>query len=250
MKLYYYNFEENFGDMLSPIVLEWISKEKVEWVHQNTCGKVLAIGSIMSALRENDVVWGSGIMHNKPFTTPEKVKFLAVRGPLTKNLIGDQCPEVYGDPALLMPLIYNPPIVKKYEVGIIPHYVDKMRFRITDPNYLTINVLNSNPLEIIDQMLSCKMIMSTSLHGIIVAEAYGIPAVWLKVGNKIIGNCFKFHDYFAATNRFDIRPIEIKKIVSNDNIVRAKAYTLPQPYINVEPLIKAWREYQNDSNSE
>ena len=76
--------------------------------------------------KPDSIVWGTGcIAPGRIGQTPKKI--YAVRGPLTKKELdkrGISCPEIYGDPALLFPQIYNPKIEKKYKLGIIPHYID------------------------------------------------------------------------------------------------------------------------------
>lgn len=200
MKAYWWP-AQNFGDTLSPIILEWVLKEKIEYAKRSDTGKILAVGSILVAIKNDDVVWGSGT--NRPdliIRTPKGAKFLAVRGPLTKSMIrGAEVPEVYGDPALLLPLIYRPEIEKKYETGIVPHYVDKHLVNLR-PGQRIIDI-QADWKKVVEGILSCEKIISSSLHGLIAAEAYGIPAAWIKLGNKIRGCEFKFNDYFLGTGR-------------------------------------------------
>lgn len=47
------------------------------------------------------------------------------------------------------------------------------------------------------------MVNSSLLHGIILAEAYGIPAIYLK-DNKI-NQDFKFNDYYCGTGRSEYK---------------------------------------------
>ena len=86
------------------------------------------IGSILEWLpNPNKIVWGTGAMYGNQKLCCKPLKVCAVRGPLTRQYLlgqGIECPEVYGDPALLLPLIYRPAKVKKYKVGIIPHICD------------------------------------------------------------------------------------------------------------------------------
>ena len=195
---------KNFGDTLTPIILEKFLKTKIEFADREEKAKILAVGSVMTAVRENDVVWGTGQIKKleKPIKAPKGAKFLAVRGPLTRASIDGEVPEVYGDPAILLPLLYNPPRTQKYRIGYLPHYADREIVKsksigIED----TIIDITSSPKTIIDLVTSCEMIVTSSLHGIIVAEVYGIPVRWEKYSDNIVGGEFKFQDYFLGTGR-------------------------------------------------
>ena len=125
IKLHWYDGERNFGDMLSPILFNGLGI-KYKKAKRNDSGKLLAIVSIIYATRENDVLWGTGTMRDKDFIAPKGLKVLAVRGPKTREKIkGVNVPEIYGDPAILIPDIYKPKKIEKHKIGFIPHYVDK-----------------------------------------------------------------------------------------------------------------------------
>jgi hypothetical protein len=172
-------------------------------------GKILAIGSSMLFTKPNDIVWGTGcISPGEIGSNPLKV--YSVRGPLTRNELisrGIETPEIYGDPALLFPEIYNPKPNPKYKYGLIPHYID-----FTDPKSLEIIIhLESQGVKIInitagifnfiDELLQCSNILSSSLHGLIAADAYNIPNIRIKLSNKLIGGDFKFNDYALSVNK-------------------------------------------------
>jgi pyruvyltransferase len=138
---------------------------------------------------------------------PKKV--FAVRGPMTRKLLLDQeidCPEIYGDPALLFPRFYNPHIEKKYKVGIVPHYVDSKSNWIKSLNSDEVKIIDicSDTHSFIDSIKECECIISSSLHGIIASDAYGIPNIWAKMSERVGGNGFKFRDYFASVGRKEI----------------------------------------------
>jgi len=148
---------------------------------------------------------------------PRKVH--AVRGPCSRKKLleaGIPCPEIYGDPALLLPKFHDPEVHKTHKVGIIPHFVDKdsdclKAYKHMDGVRL-IDVENPNPLQFIEHVKSCEHILSSSLHGLIVADAYNVPSVWIKMSDDILGGAFKFIDYFKSVGREDEAPILVSDI--------------------------------------
>lgn len=200
----YWHKTRNFGDTLTPIILKWITGETTLFAGRTEKGKLLAVGSIIYAMAENDVVWGTGAIGPDPIKVPAGVLILAVRGPLTRDVVGGKAPEVYGDPAILMPLIYNRPITKRYGTGIVPHYIDQKIVELK-PGEKFIDILGDWH-DVIDQIKECERIETSSLHGIIIAEAYGIPVTWKVYSDKIVGGDFKFQDYFLGTGRQRQKP--------------------------------------------
>ncbi|MFT6417554.1 MAG: hypothetical protein ACJARZ_002922 [Dokdonia sp.] len=200
---------ENYGDLLSPYIVEKLSGREAIFYDAPNRKKfwqrkkyLMAIGSIMSHTQPRAVVWGSGIISKEDrFST---ANFRAVRGPLSRKRIlelGYDCPEIYGDPALLLPTIFNPDVAKKYVYGVIPHYVDYTQAEAqfgNEEDIIIINLINNDHEAVTRQILSCERIVSSSLHGVIVAQAYGIPAVWVQFSDKLSGDNVKFDDYFES----------------------------------------------------
>ena len=206
----------NIGDDINAVLFQELSGKKVlnidEFFH-NRMVNIMGIGSIIEWKSTNEsIVWGSGIMDSNVCFPRERrpLKVVAVRGRLTKQLLvnnGISCPDVFGDPALLLPYLYKPVIEQNDIIGIIPHYVD-----LRDP--ILIELLNINKRirlidiqhykdwkEIINQICSFRYILSSSLHGLILSDAYGIPNLWVKFSEKIVGDGFKYLDYFSAVER-------------------------------------------------
>lgn len=204
---------KNLGDTLTPIIVEHFTGRKVQFVERNSRVKLLAVGSIMKALRPHDTIWGAGVMRKTDtFPMARFAKFLAVRGKLSEKIIGQNI-GVYGDPALLLPLIYNPKIEKKHNIGLIPHYVEKNEpvFKRLGNDCPVIDI-EQDWKSFVDELLTCEQIISSSLHGCIIAEAYGITAHWIKVSDKVLGDGFKFYDYISGTDREFPPPFIPKKV--------------------------------------
>jgi len=188
---------QNFGDVLTPHLLDHFGI-KYKYVDDVKYAEALFIGSIARLALPGQKVFGSGCIRKDEKAEPRAVwKF--VRGPLTRENVlkhGGECPEIYGDAALLLPDFCPAPSFKKNQIGIVPHYQDWI-FGSKYSTFTPINVVNENALAVAKKIASCEKIISSSLHGIIAAHAYGIPAAWVEF-SKLHGDGIKFQDYFAS----------------------------------------------------
>lgn len=216
----------NWGDDINYWLLRELTGKQIfnisdmfsNWLPKNV-DNIMPIGSIIEYLgNEDSVIWGSGAQNGpeKLEVTPKRV--LAVRGPRTRELLlskGIQCPEIYGDPSLLLCKIYKPSLEKKYRIGIIPHYVDSSNPIIKDfakgrNDVIIINMNNYKRWQDIpDAINQCELIISSSLHGLIISDSYNIPNVWVSFSDKIKGGKFKYLDYFDSVGRKSRNPISI-----------------------------------------
>lgn len=236
----------NWGDAINPTLIKFLSGEEPNHINDldNYPGPVYyVVGSILDRAKDNSVVWGSGFLTEES-TITSNPKILAVRGPLTRKRLIDQgknCPEIYGDPALLFSKFYSPKETgKKYKIGIIPHYVDKDNSffeTIKDRQDVLIIDITQDKFKFIDEINSCETIFSSSLHGIIASDAYGVPAFWIEFSDKVIGAGFKFKDYFLSVNRPLIDPIRITDQTKLEDLsLQIYNYNLE---IDFQPLLKA-----------
>lgn len=209
LPLYYHRNTKipNLGDELSPYLVRKLSGREVRRVEAETQPSALfAIGSIIGRTRfPSQVVWGSGFISGMGKLKTQPI-CTAVRGPLTLARLGLERNIPVGDPALLMPDIYRPEGVgQDIDIGIIPHHIDladfQARFRPDDPDsHLVLKIATADVEGFIDQLLRCRFVFSSSLHGMILAHAYGIPALWMELSDKVIGGGYKFRDYFLSVS--------------------------------------------------
>ena len=121
----------NWGDDVNIPLIRALTGKKCVLRHATLFDNVenlLCIGSIIEGFTDPySIIWGSGAMHGRDVMQCSPKTVLAVRGPLTrKDLLskGIDCPEIYGDPALLLPFFYRPKVKKQYKLGVVPHYAD------------------------------------------------------------------------------------------------------------------------------
>jgi pyruvyltransferase len=200
----------NFGDALTPWLIEKLTGRRPRFVAaDDPRPKYVVTGSVMALAGPGSVVWGAGIM-SRTDTIARQVTLLAVRGPLTRAralAAGVPCPEVYGDPALLLPRFYRPPARRRAGIGVVLHFSDRPRIEARWRPSAELRLIDiQDPVEsVVDQIAACELIASSSLHGIIASHAYGVPAVWLKFRDLPSGDDSKFHDYQLAVGA-DSRP--------------------------------------------
>lgn len=142
----YNNSPYNLGDSLGIVICQHLLSERnINIDAYVSCKKHLftvgsnIFGSNIKGNYQNATIWGSGIIQEPtPGVTffqkiaRRKLDIRAVRGPLTRNILlkfGHKCPERYGDPAVLMPLIYQPKREKRHPYSVILQFVHERKFR-------------------------------------------------------------------------------------------------------------------------
>lgn len=176
----------NLGDVLNPFILNGLGYS-ASWIKLRTHGKFMCIGSIAQYAKPGDIIWGSGVISRRDRVTRGALK-LAVRGPITGEIAG--C-KTFGDPALLCADLF--PVSERGGcAAVVPHYVD---LSIPVDSMRVISPVTDDPVQTTKEIAGCSAIYSSSLHGIIIAHSYGIPAGWWRPSNNLGGDDCKFEDY-------------------------------------------------------
>ncbi len=210
----------NWGDKLNaPLVTMLAERPVINSLHPDAAGLTpvhYVVGSGIRTATAEAVIWGSGFIGGNDALHVPVERILAVRGPLTARRVveaGGARGLPMGDPALLLPLFYDPDVKPHYDIGLIQHFREIGTEPLPRlPSGLSVRVIDitGGVKAVIDAVVSCRRILSSSLHGLIVAHAYGIPATWLKISDRPLGDDFKFRDYWASIGRDDASPVEAR----------------------------------------
>lgn len=252
ISLYWYRNEPNFGDAFSPLAVEHCfgcgvrrgGKWDADLVAE---GSVLDFTLLRDApggwpgsslrrlriaanrrLRKPLLVWGSGLLFPPEAVRPRlpirRPRFLALRGELTRRemtacgLLAEGADVALGDPGLFMPEVLGVSRRAVFRRGLVLHACswadgtaaafgrEHPEVRLIDPR--------RPPAEVVRDIADCSEVFSSSLHGLVAADALGIPNRWvaLKTPYACDGrNRFKFEDYYSA---FGVRrtPCEIADV--------------------------------------
>ncbi|MEP4532850.1 MAG: polysaccharide pyruvyl transferase family protein [Saccharospirillum sp.] len=232
----------NFGDWIGPYIFKELSG--LSPTHKKPSNKSLTsvyvtVGSLASWFCEDSIVWGSGIIdRDQRFWKPREV--CAVRGAYTRGRFLDQgfdCPEIYGDPAILLSDLYNPDVAKQYKLGVIPHYCNLAEATSFFSKYDAVNVIDvrtNNVESIVQELMKCEVILSSSLHGLILGNAYSIPSAQVEFATLLVGDGVKFLDYFSA---FCIEPPVPLTINNSTGISELFDYVRSYPQPNTKKLM-------------
>ena len=202
IKVYWHDKHVNFGDLLAPFLFEQYGLSPIH--APPGLADVVSAGSLLTNLPEtySGFILGAGLIRDGLRRFP-KARIIAVRGELTRERIGAAKSTVLGDPGLLVSEFLSQRRPKVYKLGIVPHRVDKADPRIHDvcrrhsPDVILIDV-QRQPSKVIADIDACEYILSSSLHGLVVADSLGIPNAWILLSDKVVGSGFKFYDYASA----------------------------------------------------
>ena len=224
----------NFGDMFVPHLLHRLTG--IQPTNLAEGPRLLSLGSLIHTAREGDMIWGTGVKGgpSEMAHLPRHLRVKATRGPISREFLRRRGydvtrADVMFDPAALLPHLFSSEIAAlRARVGnptkdfiLIPHFRDDAVMRRLYPKHAKRIISVDTPFfEMVAQILRADLVVSSSLHGLIVAEALGIPAVWHR---PLMGEDeLKFHDYYLGTDRY--------RIVRADTLHDAlKAYPMPLP---------------------
>lgn len=263
-----YSVRNNFGNALNPILIEHIFGKKVIWSDEYNC-ETSGIGSGLRLFfrkphkidkqkkSENSFqcqIWSAGFL-STPANDIVPIKdfnISSVRGELSKvfleKLYNKSLDITTGDAGLLAGELVDKVNRKKYRLGIIPHDRERQEKHFIDllnnnPNSVIIDV-QDNPLSIIKIMSMCDCIVSSSLHGLVVADSLGIPNRWIKLTDKLLGDGFKFYDYYS-TFGIETTALDINNItkIDIDRIIGEYRVTKSMVDIKKQEIITAFNMY-------
>jgi pyruvyltransferase len=224
LSLHWWKAVPNFGDAISPLVLSHVSGRNVvhAGVHK---AEVWGIGSLLQVVKRayptkkdmRPTVWGTGLLHPVNGTAFSKhVNIALVRGPITATLLDLEVSR-FGDPGLVISDVWPHDRAPNGKIGIVPHHslMDDLVLAAlldSDPKYQLIDP-RGPAQDVCAAIAACDHVFASSLHGLIVADAYGVPNTWLApIGQSRL----KYLDYAAAVGRAMPHPIMIEDIPALD----------------------------------
>lgn len=225
LRVYYANVN-NMGDKLNGLIMKKVFGCEIMRCTPLTC-ELSGIGSGLGHFMLSDkkhialaekctgrlfpetYIWSTGFIEKKKMLSElyrKNMIFQAVRGEFSKEIIqkltGKKLDIPTGDGGLLASLTLEQVPGKKYNVGIIAHYKEQTHPVFQQlceqfPKSVFIDV-KKEPLDVITQIAQCECIISSSLHGLIIADSLKIPNIHIHVTDALLGDGFKFEDYYSS----------------------------------------------------
>lgn len=213
----------NFGDALTP----WLfSRVGIVARHRKPSSAFVAgVGSILEMLPSTyaGYVWGSGLLKDEEKSLPN-ARFLAVRGPLTRDRLGAPGSVILGDPGLLVGAFVPQGRTRRWKLGLVPHHYHQgdeiwRRAQAERPRDVKVIDVRRGATSVVREIAECERVLSTSLHGLIVADSLGVPACWSSPQPVLWGGTYKFRDHegalgIAASRRIELRSNSLMRDVS------------------------------------
>ncbi|OBU24872.1 polysaccharide pyruvyl transferase family protein [Photobacterium aquimaris] len=237
--IYYFSEVLNVGDDLNLDLIKAYSKKKPicpplikKFEHK------LMVGSVIHEMNKKSIVIGSGLIH------PDFLKGInelgdirALRGELTKFHIEKkfavELNVPLGDCALLMPRVINcNDIQKNSSFGLVLHYKDddhKIKEIVTELGGKIISV-SQNVTDFVNELNTCEVILSSSMHGLILSDAYNIPNERIILGDLLTGGDFKFKDYYSTTDSPKYEGIYISSSVTKMDVEKILKSAMVKKY--------------------
>lgn len=196
IRIYWFRRQPNFGDAIAPHLVARFAGLDAVWSEPSDCEAVV-IGSVAGRVAHgyHGIIVGIGKLRESVELDLSSAGVLGLRGQLTARDSKALGSYALGDPGLLAIDMLDDRPAALHPLGTVAHWKDT-RLRDRYPGALHIDV-GDDPLLVIGQIASCERIVSSSLHGLVVADSFGIPRRW-EHSPDVGGGTFKFRDYATA----------------------------------------------------
>ncbi|NKX46088.1 polysaccharide pyruvyl transferase family protein [Roseicyclus persicicus] len=225
----------NFGDTLSRLVVERVSGRRVVVVGPRQA-ELFAIGSLMHVAAKHfavprpgprPILWGTGLLNpifRREFLDNLDIRIL--RGPVGAAICRVPM-RAFGDPGLFAPEAIGPVPARADRVAVVPHHSQMADPAIAamvarDPRLHLVDPRGA-PEAVCAAIASSAHVVSASLHGLVVADAYGVPSTWMDPAEQ---GRMKYLDYAASIGRPLLHPVAIDEVPA----LAPRAPTGPLPY--------------------
>lgn len=245
----YYTKLRNMGDQLNELIIErCFGYEVVRCSFLD--GELCAIGSCLGMytlhgtvpmrirqringfVRPHVSIWGTGFINYSDCEGrffKRDMDFYAVRGELTRKRVekmtGKKLDIPTADAGILSSEVLDEQPDKCYDIGIVPHLCDlrdpKMAEFLKKYENVRFISVKDDPAEVVREIAKCRCILSSSLHGLIIADSFGIPNMHVVFADRLLGDGYKFDDYYSAygiTHRpYDLHTKVLPEIAEIEN---------------------------------
>lgn len=230
---------QNFGDHLSNALVTKLAASRNRFLDEIVPKprRLLAVGSILHYAATGDVIWGTGFNGSVPVERHsfQTLDVRAVRGPKTAAFLeqrGITVPAVFGDPALLTRRLLGerfPTPDVKAPVAIVPNFQD---LALVSDWENVVSPMLPWP-KVIRAIVGSELVISTSLHGLVIADSFGIPCVYLRLSEH--ENLFKYEDYVLGSGRD-----ALKVTTSREEAMRSSPLPPPRPDLDALESAFPW----------
>ena len=257
LNLLWWDERPNFGDAVGP----WLAGHLSGLTPVN--GRSLRLGTPALATagsiagwleQDGSQIWGSGLMAPLEGESLARLRSLAnvrvhaVRGRNTRAELqrktGWNVPEIYGDPALLLPQFLTVErACHSGGIAVVPHLDHRDSLEKAAGPGATVVDVRAGVETVVRQIAGAQACVSSSLHGIIVAQAYSVPWVWLRISDQIIsGDRYKFEDFFTTLDAGAVSACNVPAKALSPGLIEdlAAAAGLPELTIDLVPLLESF----------